>query len=60
MELNLTLSEQSAGESAAEDQTDKEEETKSPQEDPKEDKPLTSDPKPTNYKRASPKIGELI
>ncbi|XP_077306854.1 diencephalon/mesencephalon homeobox protein 1 [Lithobates pipiens] len=55
VELNLTLSEQSASESAAEDQTDKEEETKSPQEDTKTEKPLISDAKIPNYKRASPK-----
>lgn len=55
VELNLTLSEQSASESAAEDQTDKEEETKSPQEDTKTEKPLISDSKIPNYKRASPK-----
>lgn len=58
VDLNLTLSEQSASESAAEDQTDKEEETKSPQDDTKTEKPLISDSKTPNYKRASPKTGQ--
>ncbi|KAM9326836.1 diencephalon/mesencephalon homeobox protein 1 isoform 2-T2 [Gastrophryne carolinensis] len=54
-ELNLTLSEQSAGESAAEDQTDKEDEVRTPLGDPKAEKSPISDPKTPNYKRASPK-----
>ncbi|XP_075037649.1 diencephalon/mesencephalon homeobox protein 1 [Mixophyes fleayi] len=55
IELNLTLSEQSASESAAEDQTDKEEEPKTPQEDTKVEKSSPIDTKVQNYKRASPK-----
>lgn len=57
-ELNLTLSEQSASESATEDQTDREEEFKSPLEEAKADKSPSVDSKALNCKRASPKAGE--
>ncbi|XP_068095699.1 diencephalon/mesencephalon homeobox protein 1 [Hyperolius riggenbachi] len=55
VELNLTLSEQSASESAAEDQTDKEEETKPAPDEAKAEKHPIPDSKVPNYKRASPK-----
>ncbi|XP_018113872.1 diencephalon/mesencephalon homeobox protein 1 isoform X1 [Xenopus laevis] len=55
VELNLTLSEQSASESAAEDQTDKEEEPKTPKEEPKTEKNPIADTKTLNSKKASPK-----
>ncbi|XP_053325775.1 diencephalon/mesencephalon homeobox protein 1 [Spea bombifrons] len=55
IELNLTLSEQSAGESAAEEQTDKEEEPKTPQGEPKAAKTPTPDNRILNCKRTSPK-----
>ncbi|XP_053549998.1 diencephalon/mesencephalon homeobox protein 1 isoform X1 [Bombina bombina] len=54
-EFNLTLSEQSASESAAEEQTDKEEELKTPFEEPKVEKSPIPDIKALNCKRSSPK-----
>lgn len=57
-DLNLTLSEQSASESAPEDQTDREEEFKSTLDDAKVDKSPGVDSKALNCKRASPKAGE--
>uniref|UniRef100_A0A8C5QBL3 Diencephalon/mesencephalon homeobox 1 n=2 Tax=Leptobrachium leishanense TaxID=445787 RepID=A0A8C5QBL3_9ANUR len=54
-DLNLTLSDQSAGESAGEEQTDKEEEPKTPQAEPKMEKNPTPDAKILTCKRASPK-----
>ncbi|XP_070605050.1 diencephalon/mesencephalon homeobox protein 1 [Erythrolamprus reginae] len=54
-ELNLTLSEHSASESAAEDQTDKEEEFKICLEENKEEKSPEGENKVLNSKRASPK-----
>lgn len=57
-ELNLTLSEQSASESAAEDQTDREEDFKNPLEESKADKGPGVESKALNCKRASPKAGE--
>ncbi|XP_067423867.1 diencephalon/mesencephalon homeobox protein 1 isoform X1 [Emydura macquarii macquarii] len=60
MELNLTLSEQSASESAAEDQTDREEEFKSPLEEAKADKGAGPESKALNCKRASPKADSPI
>lgn len=57
-DLNLTLSEQSASESAPEDQTDREEEFKSTLDEAKVDKSPGVDGKALNCKRASPKSGE--
>lgn len=57
-DLNLTLSEQSASESAPEDQTDREEEFKSTLDEAKVDKSPGVDSKALNCKRASPKAGE--
>lgn len=57
-DLNLTLSEQSASESAPEDQTDREEEFKSTLDEAKVDKSHGVDGKALNCKRASPKAGE--
>lgn len=57
-DLNLTLSEQSASESAPEDQTDREEEFKSTLDEAKVDKSPGVDSKTLNCKRASPKAGE--
>lgn len=57
-DLNLTLSEQSASESAPEDQTDREEEFKSTLDESKVDKSPGVDSKALNCKRASPKAGE--
>lgn len=57
-DLNLTLSEQSASESAAEDQIDREEEFKSTLDEVKVDKSPGVDSKALNCKRASPKAGE--
>lgn len=57
-DLNLTLSEQSASESAPEDQTDREEEFKSTLDEAKVDKSPGVDGKALNCKRASPKAGE--
>lgn len=57
-ELNLTLSEQSASESAAEDQTDREEEFKLSLEESKAEKSPGAENKPLSSKRASPKAGE--
>lgn len=57
-DLNLTLSEQSASESAPEDQTDREEEFKSTLDEAKVDKSPGVDNKVLNCKRASPKAGE--
>ncbi|XP_070795684.1 diencephalon/mesencephalon homeobox protein 1 isoform X1 [Pituophis catenifer annectens] len=54
-ELNLTLSEHSASESAAEDQTDKEEEFKISLEENNEEKSPGGENKVLNSKRASPK-----
>ncbi|XP_030914595.1 diencephalon/mesencephalon homeobox protein 1 isoform X1 [Geospiza fortis] len=54
-DLNLTLSEQSASESAPEDQTDREEEFKSTLDEAKVDKSPGVDSKTLNCKRASPK-----
>ncbi|XP_061859991.1 LOW QUALITY PROTEIN: diencephalon/mesencephalon homeobox protein 1 [Colius striatus] len=54
-DLNLTLSEQSASESAPEDQTDREEEFKSTLDEAKVDKSPGVDSKALNCKRASPK-----
>ncbi|XP_040264435.1 diencephalon/mesencephalon homeobox protein 1 isoform X2 [Bufo bufo] len=53
-ELNSALSDQSASESAAEEQTDKEEESRGPQEE-ETAKSSPSESKVPNYKRASPK-----
>ncbi|XP_056408153.1 diencephalon/mesencephalon homeobox protein 1 [Hyla sarda] len=55
LKLNSALSDQSASESAAEDQTDKEEEPKTPREETKSEKPSPAESKVLNYKRASPK-----
>lgn len=57
-DLNLTLSEQSASESAPEDQADREEEFKSTLDEAKVDKSPGVDSKALNCKRASPKAGE--
>lgn len=57
-ELSLTLSEQSASESAAEDQMDREEEFKILLEEHKADKSPEAENKILNSKRASPKGGE--
>ncbi|KAH0618652.1 hypothetical protein JD844_018047 [Phrynosoma platyrhinos] len=57
-ELNLTLSEQSASESAAEDQTDREEEFKISLEENKAEKSPGAENKAMNSKRASPKAGQ--
>ena len=57
-DLNLTLSEQSASESAPEDQTDREEEFKSTLDEAKVDKTPGVDSKALNCKRASPKAGK--
>ncbi|KAM7162895.1 diencephalon/mesencephalon homeobox protein 1 isoform 2-T2 [Macrochelys suwanniensis] len=59
-ELNLTLSEQSASESAAEDQTDREEDFKNPLEESKADKGPGAESKALNCKRASPKADSPI
>ncbi|GAB0193128.1 diencephalon/mesencephalon homeobox protein 1 [Grus japonensis] len=59
-DLNLTLSEQSASESAPEDQTDREEEFKSVLEEAKVDKSPGVDGKALNCKRASPKAESPI
>ncbi|XP_075793236.1 diencephalon/mesencephalon homeobox protein 1 [Pelodiscus sinensis] len=59
-ELTLTLSEQSAGESAAEDQTDREEEFKNSLEEAKADKGSSTENKALNCKRASPKAESPI
>ncbi|XP_043941776.1 diencephalon/mesencephalon homeobox protein 1 [Protopterus annectens] len=54
-EMNLTSSDQSASESAAEEQTDREEDFKRPAEEPKHDKGPTVDSKSLHCKRSSPK-----
>uniref|UniRef100_A0A8C3GMC4 Diencephalon/mesencephalon homeobox 1 n=1 Tax=Cairina moschata TaxID=8855 RepID=A0A8C3GMC4_CAIMO len=59
-DLNLTLSEQSASESAPEDQTDREEEFKSTLDEAKVDKSPGVDSKALNCKRASPKAESPI
>ncbi|NWR62752.1 DMBX1 protein, partial [Bucorvus abyssinicus] len=59
-DLNLTLSEQSASESAPEDQTDREEEFKSALDEAKVDKSPGVDSKALNCKRASPKAESPI
>ncbi|XP_009962102.1 diencephalon/mesencephalon homeobox protein 1 isoform X2 [Tyto alba] len=59
-DLNLTLSEQSASESAPEDQTDREEEFKSTLDETKVDKSPGVDSKALNCKRASPKAESPI
>ncbi|XP_062974541.1 diencephalon/mesencephalon homeobox protein 1 isoform X1 [Elgaria multicarinata webbii] len=59
-ELNLTLSEQSASESAAEDQTDREEEFKISLEENKADKSPEAENKILNSKRASPKADSPV
>uniref|UniRef100_A0A8C2TFL0 Diencephalon/mesencephalon homeobox 1 n=1 Tax=Coturnix japonica TaxID=93934 RepID=A0A8C2TFL0_COTJA len=59
-DLNLTLSEQSASESAPEDQTDREEEFKSTLDEAKVDKSPGVDGKALNCKRASPKAESPI
>ncbi|XP_051481111.1 diencephalon/mesencephalon homeobox protein 1 isoform X1 [Apus apus] len=59
-DLNLTLSEQSASESAPEDQTDREEEFKSTLEEVKVDKSPDVDSKALNCKRGSPKAESPI
>ncbi|XP_060629426.2 diencephalon/mesencephalon homeobox protein 1 [Anolis sagrei] len=59
-ELNLTLSEQSASESAAEDQTDREEEFKISVEENKVEKSPGAESKTLNSKRASPKADSPI
>ncbi|XP_066482025.1 diencephalon/mesencephalon homeobox protein 1 isoform X2 [Tiliqua scincoides] len=59
-ELNLTLSEQSASESAAEDQTDREEEFKISLEENKADKSPGAENKALSSKRASPKADSPI
>ncbi|XP_042730021.1 diencephalon/mesencephalon homeobox protein 1 isoform X1 [Lagopus muta] len=59
-DLNLTLSEQSASESAPEDQTDREEEFKSTLDEAKVDKSHGVDGKALNCKRASPKAESPI
>ncbi|XP_044306647.1 diencephalon/mesencephalon homeobox protein 1 isoform X1 [Varanus komodoensis] len=59
-ELTLTLSEQSASESATEDQTDREEEFKISLEENKSDKSPEADNKLLNSKRASPKADSPI
>ncbi|OWK64419.1 Diencephalon/mesencephalon homeobox protein 1-B [Lonchura striata] len=59
-DLNLTLSEQSASESAPEDQTDREEEFKSTLDEAKVDKSPGVDSKTLNCKRASPKAESPI
>ncbi|KAK9404290.1 diencephalon/mesencephalon homeobox protein 1 [Crotalus adamanteus] len=59
-ELSLTLSEHSASESAAEDQTDKEEEFKISLEENKEEKSPGGENKVLNSKRTSPKADSPI
>ncbi|KFW94794.1 Diencephalon/mesencephalon homeobox protein 1-B, partial [Phalacrocorax carbo] len=59
-DLNLTLSEQSASESAPEDQTDREEEFKSTLDEAKVDKSPGVESKALNCKRASPKAESPI
>ncbi|XP_033008119.1 diencephalon/mesencephalon homeobox protein 1 isoform X2 [Lacerta agilis] len=59
-ELNLTLSEQSASESAAEDQTDREEEFKISLEENKAEKSPGAENKALSSKRASPKADSPI
>ncbi|XP_005993588.1 diencephalon/mesencephalon homeobox protein 1-B isoform X1 [Latimeria chalumnae] len=60
VELNLTSSEQSASESAAEEQTDREEELKTATEESKLDKSPSADSKVLNCKRSSPKSDSPI
>ncbi|XP_073420054.1 diencephalon/mesencephalon homeobox protein 1 isoform X2 [Dendrobates tinctorius] len=60
LELNSTLSDQSTSESAAEEQTDKEDEPKTPQEGSKPAKSPLTEAKVLSYKRASPKTESPI
>lgn len=57
-EMHLSLSEQSASESAPEDQPDREEDPRAGAEDPKTEKSSGADSKALACKRASPKAGE--
>ena len=57
-EMHLSLSEQSASESAPEDQPDREEDPRAGAEDPKAEKSPGADSKGLGCKRGSPKAGE--
>ena len=57
-ELHLSLSEQSASESAPEDQPDREEDPQAGAEDPKTEKSPGAESKGLGCKRGSPKAGE--
>lgn len=57
-EMHLSLSEQSASESAPEDQPDREEDPRAGPEDPKAEKSPGADSKGLGCKRGSPKAGE--
>ena len=58
-ELHLSLSEQSASESAPEDQPDREEDPRAGTEDPKTEKSPGAESKGLGCKRGSPKAGEV-
>lgn len=58
-ELQLSLSEQSASESAPEDQPDREEDSRAGAEEPKAEKSPGSESKVLGCKRGSPKAGEV-